>query len=105
MLEIHLYGMLKKKLDPKASFSEDTVIQRLYRENERVSQLLDQLNIRLDECGEIFCNGSVASETTVIPKGARIGLFSTCMHLLCSGQHLKGHGFITNNHFQKNNYY
>ena len=49
----------------------------------------------LNECGEIFCNGKVATTTTLIPNGARIGLFSIGMHLLCGGQHLKGHGFIT----------
>lgn len=95
MIEIHLYGSLKKKIDPNASFAEDTVLHLPYIEKESLLQLLDRLNIRLDECGELFCNGNVATTSTLIPNGARIGLFSTGMHLLCGGQHLKGHGFIT----------
>ena len=95
MIEIHLYGSLKKKIDPNASFAEDTVLHLPYVENESFNQLFDRLNIRIDELGEVFCNGKVAKVTALIPKGARVGLFSTGMHLLCGGQHLKGHGFIT----------
>lgn len=105
MIEIHLYGTLKKKIDPNASFAEDTIIYLPSVENERVLQLLERLNIPFAECGEIFCNGLVATEDTLIPDGARIGVFSTGMHLLCGGQHLKGHGFITKKPTQKDQYY
>ncbi|UCG01114.1 MAG: hypothetical protein JSW11_16040 [Candidatus Heimdallarchaeota archaeon] len=105
MLEIHLYGTLKKKFDSNASFAEDTIINLPYVENERILQLLERLDIQLRECGEIFCNGIVATENTLIPEGARIGVFSTGMHLLCGGQHLKGHGFITKSPTQKDQYY
>ncbi len=105
MIEIHLYGSLKKKIDPNASFAEDTVLHLPYVENESFIQLFDRLNIRIDELGEVFCNGKVAIVTALIPKGARIGLFSTGMHLLCGGQHLKGHGFITKKTTKIREYY
>ncbi|MFW9904844.1 MAG: hypothetical protein ACFFFH_10970 [Candidatus Thorarchaeota archaeon] len=105
MLEIHLYGTLKKRIDPNASFAEDTILSIAFVENERLKQLLERLHIPLEECGEIFCNGLVATEDTVIPEGARIGVFSTGMHLLCGGQHLKGHGFIMKKPTQKDQYY
>ena len=105
MIEIHIYGPLKKKIDPNASFAEDTVLCLPYIKKESLIQLLKRLNINLSECGELFIEGKVANETTIIPKGARIGVFSTGMHLLCGGQHLKGHGFITKKPTQKNNYY
>lgn len=105
MIEIHLYGTLKKKIDPNASFAEDTVLHLPSVESERLIHLLKRLDIKPDECGEIFCNGKVATETTLIPKGARIGIFSTGMYLLCGGQHLKGHGFITKSQATKNQYY
>ncbi|MFX0124955.1 MAG: hypothetical protein ACFFAE_15090 [Candidatus Hodarchaeota archaeon] len=105
MIEIHLYGELKKKIDPNASFAENTILHLPFVENERLIQLLERLDIKLIECGEIFCNGSVATENTLIPEGARIGVFSTGMHLLCGGQHLKGHGFITKRPTRKDQYY
>jgi hypothetical protein len=105
MLEIHFYGTLKKRIDPNASFAEDTILSVTFVENERLKELLERLNIPLSECGEIFCNGLVATEDTVIPDGARIGVFSTGMHLLCGGQHLKGHGFITKKPTQEDRYY
>lgn len=105
MLEIHVYGTLKKRIDPKASFAKDTILSIAFVENERLQQLLKRLQIQPEECGEIFCNGLVATENTVIPEGARIGIFSTGMHLLCGGQHLKGHGFITKKPKQKDQYY
>ncbi|MFX0209277.1 MAG: hypothetical protein ACFFDT_25060 [Candidatus Hodarchaeota archaeon] len=105
MLEIHIYGTLKKRIDPNASFAEDTILSITFVENERLKQLLTRLHIPLEECGEIFCNGLVATENTMIPEGARIGIFSTGMHLLCGGQHLKGHGFITKKPRKKDQYY
>ncbi|MFX1286543.1 MAG: hypothetical protein ACFFB5_23100 [Promethearchaeota archaeon] len=105
MIEIHLYGSLKKKIDPKASLAVDTILRLPYVKNEPLSQLLERLNISLDDCGEIFCNGKVATTSTLIPKGARIGLFSKGMYLLCGGQHLKGHGFITKKPTQESEYF
>ena len=105
MIEIHIYGTLKKKIDPNASFAEDTVLHLPSIENERFIQLLERLDIQLNECGEIFCNGTVATGNTLVPNGARIGIFSTGMHLLCGGQHLKGHGFITKSPTKKDQYY
>lgn len=105
MIEIHLYGSLKKKIDLNASFAEDTILWLPYIEGEKIFQLLDRLDIKLNECGEIFSNGSISNPNSIIPKGARIGLFPTGMYLLCGGQHLKGHGFITKRPKNESDYY
>ncbi len=105
MIEIHLYGILKKKFDPKASFAEDTVISIPHVKNESFLELLKRLDFKQTDCGDCFINGKVANETTVIPEGARVGLFPLGMHLLCGGQHLKGHGFISKKPTINSEYY
>ncbi|UCE14768.1 MAG: hypothetical protein JSV04_06200 [Candidatus Heimdallarchaeota archaeon] len=107
MIEIHFYGSLKKKIDPNASMAEDTVLFLPYKKDESFLSLLNRLDILPEECGDCFLNGIViTNKATVIPKGARVGLFPVGMYLLCGGQHLKGHGYITvNNPNQKSDYY
>lgn len=96
MIEIHFYGSLKKKIDTNASLAEDTVIFLPYKKDEDFLSLLKRLDILPEECGDCFMNGVVITDkSTNIPKGARLGLFPVGMYLLCGGQHLKGHGFIT----------
>ena len=95
MLEIHVYGHLKKKFDPSARLSEQTVIQLPHIEGERFFELLKRIDLSKRDCGDCFINGRVAMEDTLVPEGARVALFPLGMHLLCGGQHLKGHGFIT----------
>ena len=105
MIEIHLYGILKKKLDPNASFAEDTILSIPHVKKETFSDLLKRLDFKPTECGDCFINGKVANEKTIIPEDARVGLFPLGMHLLCGGQHLKGHGFISKQPQKKSEYY
>lgn len=97
MLEIHLYGILRKKFKPNASSSEDTVISLPSKKNERFQDLLTRLDLNLNDCGDCFINGNLAFKDTIIPKNARVGLFPFGMHLIDGGQHIKGHGFVTTN--------
>ena len=98
-LEIHFYGSLKNKIDPNASMAENTIKNLNYIEDETFLELLNRLNIEPEECGDCFINGKVTPFNIKIPKpqeqNTRIALFPLGMHLLCGGQHLKGHGFIT----------
>ena len=96
MIEIRIYGHLKKKFEPNAKLSDITKIILPYIENERFFQLLNRLSLNANEIGESFLNHTVVKDTehTIIPDNARVGIFSQGMFLLCGGQHLKGHGFI-----------
>ena len=99
MLEIHLYGIFRKRFKPNASFAEDTVISLPNEKNEQFRDLLKRLGLSPEECGDCFINGKLAYQDTIIPTNARIGLFPYGMHLLDGGQHIKGHGFVTTNPF------
>ena len=108
-LEIHFFGFLKKKIDSTASMAEDTVQKYEFLENETLFDLIQRLGLKFEECGDCFINGKVVESDTIIPrpknKNTRIAIFSTGMHLLCGGQHLKGHGYITKNIKKKVEYY
>ena len=93
MLKIYLFGKFRTLAnDPDPT--SDSVIEVPWIENETVAELVKRLNLPC-ETGEVFVNHKVAENDTVIPENARIALFPTGMSLLCGGQHLKGHGFIT----------
>ncbi len=108
-LEIHFFGYLKKKIDPTASMAEDTVKKFEFLENETLLDLIQRLDLNFEDCGDCFINGKVVQPEVIIPKpvnkNTRIAIFSTGMHLLCGGQHLKGHGYITTNIKKKIEYY
>jgi hypothetical protein len=99
MLEIHLYGIFRKKFKPNASYAEDIVITFPNKKNEKFQDFLKRLGLSSKECGDCFINGNLAYQDTIIPENARIGLFPFGMHLLDGGQHIKGHGFVTTNPF------
>ena len=89
MLEIHLYGLMKRLFVSEASLAEDTIIIRHFLEDEIFSQLLERLNLNIDQCGDCFINGRLAKQTDIIPKGARIGIFPKGMNLIDGGLYLK----------------
>ncbi len=94
MLSIHLYGDLRK-LAEKSKATDDSTLEVAWEKNETTGQLLSRLGIGEDEVGEMFINHKPVNLEKKIPKDARVALFSAQMYLLCGGQHLKGHGFIT----------
>jgi hypothetical protein len=99
MINVHIYGHLKKKFDENARLSENTIISVPNVENENFSMLLTRLNVDNTEIGDCFVNSKLASDETIIPDGARVALFSSGMVMLCGGQHLrikmKGYGLTT----------
>jgi len=105
VIEIHIYGHLKKKFDPTARLSDQTIIRVPSIPGEQSAQLLARINLAVRECGDCFVNGIVATADTLVPEGARVALFPLGMHLLCGGQHLKGHGFIMKPSGKKIDYY
>jgi len=107
MIDVHLYGHLKKLYNPDLSFFNDEGIKLTWKSDETVEKLILRLNLSIERIGECFINGTVVNdlEITIIPQNARVAIFPLGMHLLCGGQHLKGHGFITKRPKVKLNYY
>ncbi len=97
MIEVHLYGTLKKKFKHDASLAEDTIVTIPSEENEQFQDFLIRLGLKFIECGDCFINGKLAFRETIVPQNARVGLFPLGMHLIDGGQYIKGHGFVTTN--------
>ncbi len=97
MINIYIFGHLKMKFDPNARMSENTIINLPAIKNESFYELLDRLKLEEDEIGECFVNSKVVDGQKLmpVPNGARVAIFSSGMFLLCGGQHLKGHGYVT----------
>ena len=105
-IEIHLYGKLRR-LASHSGPTDNSVVYLDWKEDETLIDLVTKrLNLHFDEIGEIFVNYTpITDHQIIIPKNARIALFQAGMYLLCGGQHMKGHGFITKKAEQKVNYY
>ena len=97
MIDVHIYGFLKKKFDEDASLGDDMIIKLEHREGLHLQELFKDLELSQEECGDCFVNGKVVKrdENPLINDSSRVAIFSEGMYLLCGGQHLKGHGFIT----------
>lgn len=104
MLEIHFYGKFRE-LCKNSGPTDESVKKIPYKEDETILKLLDRLGISPDNMGEIFLNHNPVDIDTKIPDNARIALFPRGMHLLCGGQHMKGHGYITKKADKKFNYW
>jgi len=64
-----------------------------------LNSVLLNLQLEPNDVGEIFVNHSCITDfDQKIPDNARVAIFAAGMHLLCGGQHLKGHGFIQTSH-------
>ncbi len=91
-LEVHLYGNLRQ-LVKHSRPDEDTVMSVDFKENETFKGFVERLGLTQSDIGDCFIDGTLAKPETILPPGARIGLFPFNMVLLCGGQHLKGHGY------------
>ncbi len=82
MLEVHLYGKLRKyghNPDPRS----ETIVQAEHEPRDTVASIVERIGIPADELGSnIFVDGRYADLHTPIPDGARIGLFPDDMQLL-----------------------
>jgi len=97
MIDVHIYGFLKKKFDANASLAGTMIIKHKHRTGLLLHELLVELKLSQEECGDCFIDGKVVKkdENPIIKDNSRVAIFSEGMYLLCGGQHLKGHGFIT----------
>lgn len=98
MIKIYLYGKLRQ-LAEKSAATDNSIVTMQWSEDMTVSDVLEQLQLKPKDVGEIFVNHTVVTEySKQIPEKARVAIFAAGMHLLCGGQHLKGHGFISKKH-------
>ncbi len=94
MLKIHLYGKLRR-LAENSKPTDVSVIHITWQPKENIKELVKRIGLTLEELGEVFVNHTPVEQDAIIPKDGRIGLFPKGMHLLCGGQHMKGHGYLT----------
>lgn len=94
MLEIHLFGRFREHALKKGS-TDNSIVKINWIKGETVVDLAKRIEISPDDLGEIFINHWPQNDDYIIPKDARVALFPLGMHLLCGGQHMKGHGYIT----------
>jgi hypothetical protein len=93
MIEIHIYGYLKKKFDENARLSENTTITIPSKREENFLGLLERLELSTEDLGDCFLNHKIITDgkTTFIPDGARVAIFSSGMHLIDGGMYLKNY--------------
>ena len=90
MLYLHVYGFLKKKFNPMAKLSDQTIVPLDYISNESFFDLLKRVNIDVNELGDCFINGKVVMDgNQLVPDESRVGIFGTGMLLHEGGQYLK----------------
>ncbi len=97
MIDVHIYGLIKKKFDPNASLGDNMIIKLNHHDGLLLQDVFKELDLSQEDCGDCFVNGKVIKrdENPEIKDNSRVAIFSEGMYLLCGGQHLKGHGFIT----------
>ena len=81
---------VEKKIDPIASLSENAIVKLLFVIKKTVEQLLKRLNLSKSDYGECFVNHTIVKNLTdLIPKNARVAIFSRGMLLIDGGLYLK----------------
>jgi molybdopterin converting factor small subunit len=82
MIDVHLYGKLRRFSDRRAVTS-DSVVRLMWRTQDTVSRVIARLGIPVAEIGSnIFLNGKYASLESPVQDGDRLGLFPDDMQLL-----------------------
>jgi hypothetical protein len=91
MIEIHIYGHLKRKFDENARLSENTTITIPSDKEENFLGLLKRLDLSTEDIGDCFLNHKIIThaEKTLVTEEARIAIFSREMHLIDGGLYLK----------------
>jgi len=93
MIEIHIYGYLKKKFDENAQLSENTTITIQSNKEENFLGLLKRLELSTENIGDCFLNHKIISDvkSTFIHDKSRIAIFSRGMQLIDGGLYLKNY--------------
>ena len=82
MIEIHLYGKLRRftvSLDPRR---ESTLLVPV-DEGDTIRDIIERIGMPMDEVGSnIFLNGQLSLPTRAVSDGDRLGVFPSDMALL-----------------------
>jgi len=82
MIEVHLYGRLRR-VAVEHSASAESVVSVEHREGDTVGSIATRIRLALDELGSnVFVNGRYATVGTPVRDGDRLGLFPVDMQLL-----------------------
>jgi molybdopterin synthase sulfur carrier subunit len=82
-LKVKLYGTLKDKMKAQALTSKDSEILKINsKENLRISDVLDELDISESEISHIFVNSRYSGIGKEVKEGDRIGIFPKNMAIM-----------------------
>ncbi len=82
MIEIHLYGKLRRFSDQKSALRE-SIVRMEARDGDSIRSIVERMGIPLDELGRnIFLNGEYSGLGRHVKDGDRLGLFPDNMQLL-----------------------
>ncbi len=82
MIEIHLYGKLRRFSEQKSPLRE-SIVYVDYHDDDTIRSIVERMGILLDELGRnIFLNGEYSGLDRPIKDGDRLGIFPDDMTLL-----------------------
>ncbi len=90
MIEVHLYGKLRRFTDNQDS-SRDSIINVPVKDGGTIEDIVRSIGIPLEELGSnIFLNGEYSALTRKVSDGDRLGIFPDDMQLLYKWYFPKG---------------
>lgn len=82
MIEVHLYGKLRRFTDNQDS-SRDSIINVQVQGGDSIERIVRRIGIPLEELGNnIFLNGEYSALGRKVSDGDRLGIFPNDMQLL-----------------------
>jgi len=82
MIEIHLYGRLRRFADEQDP-ARDSVVHLPVQEGDTIQKVLERLGIPIEEVGSnIFLNWQYSALTRAVKDGDRLAVFPDDMQLL-----------------------
>ena len=82
MIEVHLYGSLRR-VAADAAATSDSVVSLPHEDADTVMSVVSRAGLQADEIGSnLFLNGRYATLDTPVADGDRLGLFPDDMQLL-----------------------
>jgi hypothetical protein len=81
MIELHLYGKLRRFTD-EHSASGESVLSVACQDGDSIGDVLTRLGVPHEETSNIFVNGELRALSKVIKDGQRVGVFPDDMALL-----------------------
>ena len=82
MIEVHLYGKLRRFTDNQDP-SRDSIVNVPAKDGDSIEHIVRRIGMPLEELGNnIFLNGEYSALTREVSNGDRLGIFPDNMQLL-----------------------